>query len=387
LKIAILLNSGQLKTIFFHYICRLDAGEDALRSEDVGLDAFSRLDAQKECLIGPVRCTIEQQINKNEDLQLYTLGEETYHKANVAIIVTSRGRASVALPPTCSAIDFYSCLRDLSSSTTTTGGETNFPSALGLASLLARKAVSSRIIAFVAGSSLSPSSHPSRDGSSNNKDAADSLAVTMSARVESLPFKGSELTLVSLASPLELGSATVHALESSVGKEKITWGHLMNKNHGEQNAGGGSLTQFWMEFKLSIGDEAGIPSFIASKSVPEQQKLVIDQEATPSVPATATATATATTANKKVNFKKSGPLQRSSFTCRDSCLDVLLHHSRSGLLRGKMPTYSTLASKVDQKAANGSSSGSGGRALLSTPHGCYIRIMPQPYSHFKVRYY
>lgn len=345
------------------YIFLIDAGEDALRSEDVGPDGFSRLDAQKELLLGSVRSTLTQHCNNVDNLLLYTLGEETYHKANVAIIVTARGRASVALPPTCSAIEFYSCLRDLS----TTGGETNFAGALGLASLLAHKAGSPRIIGFIAGdlnsSMLSPSSN-------SNKDA-ESLAVTLSSRVESLPLHGSELTLISFASPRELDTPALHSLELSLGKEKIRWVH----SKGNKESGCDNYSQFLMDLKLCIGDEAGIPSFIASKSTPEQE---LNEETTPPV------TTASTSSTRKVDFQKSGPLQRSSFTCRDSSLDVLLHHSRSGLLRSKMPTYSTLAAKASQgQSANNigmksGSRGSGSSEFLSTPHGCYIRIMPQP---------
>jgi hypothetical protein len=358
---------------FLHYACSIDAGEDALRSEDVGFDGFSRLDAQKELLLGPVRSTLEQhQCNNLDSLLLYTLREETYHKANVAIIVTARGRASVVVPPTCSAIEFYSCLRDLS----TTGGETNFAGALGLASLLARRAVSPRIIGFIAGDLNSSSVSPF----SISTTKAKSLAATLTSRVDSLPFKGSELTLISFASPLELGTETVSVLESSLGKEKIRWVHADGKKENNFCGGGGggglddTLTQFLMDLKLCIEDEADIPSFIASKTTPEPE---FTEEPAPSVINTPPLPVTA----GKIHCHKSGLLHRSSFSCRDSCLDVLLHHSRSGLLRSKLPTYSTLAYKAsqDQSANSGGASNNGGsNPVLLAPQACYIRIMPQP---------
>jgi len=358
-----------LTKAFFHCACSIDAGDDALRSEDLGIDCFSRLDAQKELLLGPLRSTVEQHCNNLDELLLYTLGKETCDKPNVAIIVTARGRASVAVPPTCSAIEFYSSLRDLS----TTGGEANFAGALGLASLLARKAESPRIIGFIAGDLNSSSLSPL-----NSNKEAKSWAATLSSRIESLPFKGSELTLISFASPLELGTATVHSIESSLGKGKIQWIHSNgNKESYGDDGSSDNLTQFFMDLRLSIGDEAGIPSFIASKTTPEQKSLHVP---TPSV---LMDTPTPAVAARKNNFQKSGLLQRTSFTCRDACLDVLLHHSRSGLLRSKLPTYSTLAYKASQDQSgtndNGNLSGSGGLgSFLSSPQGCYIRIMPQP---------
>jgi hypothetical protein len=300
---------------------------------------------------------------------LYTLGQNTYHKANVAVIVTGRGRASVALPPTSSAKQFYSCLRNLE--TTAGGGDTNFPNALGLASLLARKATSPRIIAFIAGRD------PFALSSSSSKNKEEILTASLQSRIES--FNGSELTVVCFASHVELGKVSSDMLESAFGKEKIVWADILTGNsttvvkekcHGPHQMDSGE--PYFMNFMLLVGDKATIPNFIASQSAPSPPPPPRTSNST-----TTTTTTTTTTAAKKINFQKSGPLQRSSFTCRDSCLDVLLHHSRSGLLRSRMPTYSTLAFKAAQDAQGGASGGSG-NALISTPYGCYIRIMPQP---------
>lgn len=332
---------------------------------------ISRLEAQISCLGGltdPGPRLDSSAVPGR--LVLHLLGNSLpgFDVAQVAVIVTCNGKASVALGPTDDASALNSALDKLPC-----GGDSNLAASIGLACLIARRATSPRIFAFVAG----PLEFSLDD------------VQTVKSKLISLP-KAAALTVSCLASAEELGAATAQTLESAFGADRLVWvrpGHAILQSVPQEiydNLVKDRGFELW-QLRDTLNEQAQMPNLLsifirddrASSAEIDTDRIgaragtagmLNSGGQTPSTfPAPGTLAPGAPGASispAKQTYARSGPLQRSAFTCRESSLDVLLHYSKSGLLRNRMPTYSTLAQRA--------------RTHGTASKECYVRVMSQP---------
>ena len=328
---------------------RLDASENAVRSEDytTGIATQSRWDLQKSCILLQNQPEIASACSPPltapspsppPPLVLHPLGH-LHRPINIAIIATHTNKAYVLLPPTSDAIAIHTILWGGTSTPTikTSGGISNFRSALSLACLLARSndASSPKIITFIAG----PTTF-------SEQDVDDVVTRLYTAATTTSPPRPPPLSLMMLASSsYELDSVAtdnfnklIHAVGSG---SSIVWCQDLSSVPPR-----GVDTHNVEVWQLVV--DGGLPQYIVGCG------NTIDGNRSGGGEQQQGRTSTYNRSHKhQQQFSLLKNVRSVSYSCRESSLDTLLHSSTSGMLRRRLPTYSTIASSLSKNVPAG----------------------------------